>query len=358
MYTAVVRGKVALPCDITPPSSDDTVALILWYKDDALTPIFTLDSRKGFLEQARTLTASALDGRAYFNLHNRPAFLHIDPIKLSDAGDYRCRVDFKKARTVNTVISLKVIVPPDEPVITDMDGNELKGLVGPFNEGESLRLLCSSSGGKPRPSLTWWRDYNSIDDSYEYSDKDVTTNQLTIQALARHHLLSILTCQAVNNNITVAASTSITLDLNLKPTEVKISQLSASLVADKEAVLECSTFGSRPKAIIHWNFDGQKYTTPLTVGALGEHQSSTTITITPRQEHNGAEVTCVSENPKIAGSAISDSMRLDVQCKSIYVIYVMWFTRTFQFTCILTTMKLFDDCMTVVLTDRFSSSLL
>ena len=48
-------------------------------------------------------------GRAYFNLHNRPAFLHIDPIRLTDAGDYRCRVDFKKARTVNTVISLKVI---------------------------------------------------------------------------------------------------------------------------------------------------------------------------------------------------------------------------------------------------------
>ena len=81
----------------------------------------------GLLDQARTLTASALDGqslltnefldhnflsltgRAYFNVHNRPAFLHIDPIRLSDAGDYRCRVDFKKARTVNTVISLKVI---------------------------------------------------------------------------------------------------------------------------------------------------------------------------------------------------------------------------------------------------------
>jgi hypothetical protein len=46
-YTAVIRGKVALPCDITPPTPDDTVALILWYKDDALTPIFTMDSRKG-----------------------------------------------------------------------------------------------------------------------------------------------------------------------------------------------------------------------------------------------------------------------------------------------------------------------
>ena len=47
VYTAVVRGKVALPCDITPPAADDSVALILWYKDDGLTPIFTLDSRKG-----------------------------------------------------------------------------------------------------------------------------------------------------------------------------------------------------------------------------------------------------------------------------------------------------------------------
>ena len=47
LYTAVVRGKVALPCDINPPSPEDSVALILWYKDDALTPIYTLDSRKG-----------------------------------------------------------------------------------------------------------------------------------------------------------------------------------------------------------------------------------------------------------------------------------------------------------------------
>lgn len=129
-------------------------------------------------------------------------------------------------------------MPPDEPVISDVDGNELKGLVGPFNEGESLRLLCSSSGGQPRPTLTWWRDYNIIDDTFEYNEKDgkyeaqinsnqivmlmllfiavfiVAMNQLTIPSLARHHLLSIFTCQAVNNNITVPASSSITLDLN------------------------------------------------------------------------------------------------------------------------------------------------
>ena len=47
LYTAVLRGKVALPCDVTAPTPDDSVALILWYKDDALAPIYTLDARKG-----------------------------------------------------------------------------------------------------------------------------------------------------------------------------------------------------------------------------------------------------------------------------------------------------------------------
>lgn len=49
----------------------------------------------------------------------------------------------------------------------------------------------------------------------------------------------------------------------VKPTEVRVSQLTPVLVADKEAVLECSTFGSRPKAVIYWNFDGQRFNTPL-----------------------------------------------------------------------------------------------
>ena len=33
------------------------------------------------------------------------------------------------------------------PQIADTDGNELKGLIGPFNEGEELRLVCTTNGG-------------------------------------------------------------------------------------------------------------------------------------------------------------------------------------------------------------------
>lgn len=44
----------------------------------------------------------------------------------------------------------------------------------------------------------------------------VTTNELVINRLARHHLLAILMCQAINSNITGPVSNSITLDMNRK----------------------------------------------------------------------------------------------------------------------------------------------
>ncbi len=39
------------------------------------------------------------------------------------------------------------LVPPEEPQIVDMDGNELKGLIGPYNEGDELKLICTTNGG-------------------------------------------------------------------------------------------------------------------------------------------------------------------------------------------------------------------
>lgn len=47
MAAAVLNAKVSLACDISPPAQDDSVALVLWYKDDSLAPIYTVDARKG-----------------------------------------------------------------------------------------------------------------------------------------------------------------------------------------------------------------------------------------------------------------------------------------------------------------------
>lgn len=160
---------------------------------DEIMSIFVLFLFFGFID------------RVYFNQHNQPAFLQIDPVQTKDAGEYRCRVDFKKARTVNIVIQLKVIgmmmmlyththphpeylkkkfkkkilqmhyhlvakintnfdfdfffvfaVPPEEPIISykysQSTSHPLKGLIGPFNEGDRLVLVCTSFGGKTTTS--------------------------------------------------------------------------------------------------------------------------------------------------------------------------------------------------------------
>ena len=133
-----------------------------------------------------------------------------------DAGEYRCRADFRKARTRNFAVFLRVITPPEKPVIRDGSNEVQPSLIGPLNEGDRLTLVCETRGGKPRPSLTWWRESALLDDSYEISSSGVLRNQLEIVSLQRHDLMAVFTCQASNNNISAPISSSVTVDLNCK----------------------------------------------------------------------------------------------------------------------------------------------
>jgi len=137
--------------------------------------------------------------RISFNHRTRPAYLELADVRQEDEGDYRCRVDFQRGRTVNTIISLRVVVPPDDLSIflgasssssasasgqlaanksllltsTSLSGQrKLSGLIGPFNEGDELQLVCLAHGGKPRPQLTWRRDFNLIESAEQNVDKE------------------------------------------------------------------------------------------------------------------------------------------------------------------------------------------
>lgn len=41
-----------------------------------------------------------------------------------------------------------ISVPPEEPTISITDDINLKGLIGPYNEGDTLKLICTTIGGK------------------------------------------------------------------------------------------------------------------------------------------------------------------------------------------------------------------
>ena len=56
-----------------------------------------------------------------------------------------------------------IAVPPSKPVIFDESGREVKDLVGPYLEGETIVLKCITSGGivtlflrKPTANFSFW----------------------------------------------------------------------------------------------------------------------------------------------------------------------------------------------------------
>ncbi|KAH6931465.1 hypothetical protein HPB50_024470 [Hyalomma asiaticum] len=212
-------------------------------------------------------------------------------------------------------------LPPGDPVILDEDGKQLQGLVGPYNEGDPLTLTCQVEVGKPRPAVTWWKDYAQLDESYFFSpDGSLVKNKLEVAAITRNDLLATFTCQAANNNITIPASVSITLDLNLKPLDVTIQPPERPLSANKEVELVCSSSGSRPPATLTWWKGGQQIRSARDSedanggagGGGGLSASTSVLLFTPTVDDNNRILSCRAENKAIPGSALEEGWKLEV----------------------------------------------
>ncbi|XP_042886831.1 uncharacterized protein LOC122262766 [Penaeus japonicus] len=104
-----MEGEVLLPCDVTSKEEDDQPVLIMFYRNNSGTPIYTVDLRGRRKNQARHLPVSVLRDRADFDLRPGKSGLHLRTVWSSDDGLYRCRVDFKKSPTRNSKIYLTVI---------------------------------------------------------------------------------------------------------------------------------------------------------------------------------------------------------------------------------------------------------
>ncbi|RWS08906.1 hypothetical protein B4U79_06876, partial [Dinothrombium tinctorium] len=108
---ALKDQNVSLECNTTISSPDDAISLIFWYKGDQTgAPIYSVDSRNSnHIENAKHFQPDSMKGRLSFNVTVQISYLTISKVKEEDEGEYRCRVDFRWARTINTVVYLDVI---------------------------------------------------------------------------------------------------------------------------------------------------------------------------------------------------------------------------------------------------------
>ncbi|GLV36530.1 sidestep IV [Carabus blaptoides fortunei] len=311
-----VQSKQArFPCDITPRDRDDSVSMVLWFKESDGEPLYSFDQRGRTSSMQAKLWSSpqAFGSRAFFRTGIIPASLLVDDIQLHDEGIYRCRVDFKDSPTRNLKINFTVIVPPERPVIYDGKRRDRSNLLEPYNEGADVNLICEVVGGRPRPRVTWFLENSVIDDSYEVRPDGVVVNHLSFPNVGRQHLNSRLICQASNTNLAPPASKVVILDINLKPTSVTILTKERQVSADKRYEVECRTSGSRPEAVITWWKGSRSIKRIAKNFSEANNQSLSILTFVPVIDDDGKYLTCRAENPWIPDSALEDKWRLNVQ---------------------------------------------
>ena len=146
-----------------------------------------------------------------------PAQLRIEQLERGDAGRYTCRVDFRISPTVYSGAALEVVAGSSKPVVITAEGVEVMGAVGPYRLGETLILVCMAEG-EPAPRVSWLWDGQLWDGEEDPMEGAVgqTRNTLVLSPLERRHAGARLTCQAKNNDVTIAPHTDITLELQVR----------------------------------------------------------------------------------------------------------------------------------------------
>ncbi|XP_012271984.2 neural cell adhesion molecule 2 [Orussus abietinus] len=311
---ALVGDPTYLPCDISTTHEGDSVHLVLWYREDLGTSVYSVDVRdRDFGIAERWSDDTVFSNRAYFMPDKKPAELGVDHIKEEDAGIYRCRVDFQIGQTRNSKVNLTVIVPPHKIAIFDENEVTRSSTVGPYVEGDILKLYCDVYGGKPPPMVSWYRNDKFVSKRAVESRKGVMRSTIVIKNLGRDDVQSELTCNATNNNRSIPLSSSVRVDMNLSPLEVNIIGANQPLSAGKRYDLLCTTSGSRPPAVVTWSQNGQRLDGSKETISSDGNTTTSVLSFMATKADAGRHLSCRAENPIMGTGPLEDGWILEIQ---------------------------------------------
>ncbi|KAJ3638861.1 hypothetical protein MTP99_002191 [Tenebrio molitor] len=206
-------------------------------------------------------------------------------------------------------------VPPQKIVITNESGAELTSVVGPFSEGASFTLRCDVFGAKPLPTVTWFRNDVMVSNVSIALPSGGTTHvrsELRITGLGRRDVHSELTCQALNNPKTAPLASTLHVDMNFGPLDVKILGANQPLSAGRRYDLLCQSSGSRPPAILTWRKNGQRLEKAKKTTSNDGNTTTSTLSFVPRKEDDGKYLSCKAENKMTSADGLEDRWKLEI----------------------------------------------
>ncbi|XP_068152955.1 nephrin isoform X1 [Drosophila tropicalis] len=311
---SLVGENIYLPCNVTTYDGDEPV-LVLWYRDDKGTPIYSVDIRAGISKAPKRWSDESVFGdRAYFIFDKEPGKLSIQNTQGSDSGTYRCRVDFLKAQTFNTRVRLNVISPPKQVVIRDSANVERSTVVGPYSEGDIVTLKCQVIGGYPIPSVSWYRDgVEAQSDTTYLPGGKIIQSEISLGPLGREDLNSRLTCRAANHPRASIVEAVVQIDMNFSPLNIRLLGAHQPLSAGRRYDLLCQSAGSRPPAVITWWQNGIRLEKTTETTSSDGNQTTSTLSISLSKSDAGKFLACKAYNHAIPSEPLEDGWKLDIQ---------------------------------------------
>ncbi|XP_068157245.1 uncharacterized protein side-VI [Drosophila tropicalis] len=306
----LINGSAQIKCDVGSSLPDDKVLLVVWYKNNL--PIYSYDTRGAHAgTPSHWRDEEVLEDRAVFRTHKEPAELIINPVKEKDAGNFRCRVDFKLSQTRNSNVNLEVVVPPLQPNIFNERRLRIDSRAGPYEEGGSLEVTCVVYGGSPPPTVTWLMNGQLQNSVVDYTYDGTINSKLVVRNLSRIHQHAVYTCQASNFHKKYVA-TNITIELYLRPLLVEISFNNQPMSADRKYEIECQAIGSRPPAKITWWMGNVELHGHSQKVSEDGNVSASVLSITPSREDHGKALSCRATNELVRNGIRETAMKLNV----------------------------------------------
>ncbi|XP_034662612.1 hemicentin-1 isoform X1 [Drosophila subobscura] len=311
---SLVGENIFLPCNITTYEGDEPV-LVLWYKDDKGTPIYSIDIRAGVSKAPKRWSDESVFGdRAYFIFDKEPGRLSIQNTQPSDSGTFRCRVDFLKAQTINSRVRLNVISPPKQVIIRDNDNVERSTVVGPYSEGDLVILKCQVVGGYPAPTISWYRDGVEMPcDIFHSEGGKLIECVISLPSLGRKDLNSRLTCRAVSHPRAPIVEAVVQIDMNFSPLNIRLLGAHQPLSAGRRYDLLCQSAGSRPPAVITWWQNGIRLEKTTETTSSDGNQTTSTLSISLSKADSGKFLSCKAYNHAVPSEPLEDGWKLDIQ---------------------------------------------
>ncbi|XP_063600030.1 hemicentin-2-like [Penaeus indicus] len=373
VYSAILRCELNYPKFFDIQASHPSISLYFAsvtriYSSCFSKPLGWYDSRRQGQAEHRSDTGG-LGTRVSLDVTLDPAVLRVASLTVKDEALYFCRVDFRMQPTKTTRVSLTVVVPPTGvSVFVGGSSQPVSSMVGPYQEGAVVELTCVAHGGKPRPTVVWYKDTLLLDDIMEseipvdnatlmYSSTTATTlaqgpqtpentskeaattltpgpttttavitttattfstrmtsesfNTLQLGPLTRHDLRLLLTCEASNYNRTLPTSTVVMVDMNLPPLSVTITSPPPFLRAGQEYEVTCEVIGARPPPTITWWQGARQVLHAALETSEDGNLTSSHLTLTPRPEDDGKVLKCVAES-YVTNTVMHDSWTITV----------------------------------------------